>query len=85
MQDIDIDTVTLATAEGFVRAESNLKYGFVQSPEIKDCDGNGLPELMVKFDRQLLVDIVEVGNQVITVSGIAGGVPFFGQTAIRVR
>ena len=46
---INISSVYL---NGIVQAENNPKYGFVRNPEIKDRDGDGYPELVVKFDRQ---------------------------------
>jgi len=48
VSDINISTVFL---ENVIPAESDPKYGFVKDPEIKDRDDNGIPELMVKFDR----------------------------------
>jgi len=82
---IDIGTVVLGTENGVVRAESNPRYGFVREPELEDRDGNGLPELMVKFDRRALIGIVDVGEQLVKVSGRIENVPFLGQTSIRVR
>lgn len=55
VSDIDISTVFL---ENVIPAESDSKYGFVKDPEIKDRDGNGIPELMVKFDRYTVVNYI---------------------------
>ena len=53
---IDISTVKL---NNVVFAESNPEYGFVKNPEIKDRDENGLPELMVKFNRKELINLLK--------------------------
>lgn len=53
--DIDISTVLL---DGVIPAESDSKYGFVKNPEMKDRDKNGVPELMVKFDKHAVVNHV---------------------------
>ena len=45
-----------------VPADRDPGYGVVEDPEIKDRDGRGLPELMVKFDRQQVQDILEAGE-----------------------
>lgn len=45
---IDISTVYL---NGIVQA-INDKHGFARHPEVKDRDGGGYPELIVKFDRK---------------------------------
>jgi PKD repeat protein len=45
---IDGSTVRL---DDLIQAESDPNYGFVKAPELKDRNENGLPELMVKFDR----------------------------------
>jgi len=85
VRNIDIDTVVLGTEKGVIRAESDISYGFVKNPEIRDRDGNGLPELMVKFDRQALADIVSTGEQLVKISGRIGETPFLGEHTIRVR
>ncbi len=53
--------------------------------EIGDYDGDGVPDLMVKFDRATIQDILDVGEQVeITVSGEVGGIAFGGSDTIRI-
>ena len=54
---INISTVFL---ENVIPAESDPKYGFVKNPEIADRDNNGIPELMVKFDRWAVIDYIWV-------------------------
>jgi hypothetical protein len=53
--------------------------------EIGDYDGNGIPDLMVKFDRAAVQSVLTVGEQVqITITGEVGGIAFEGQDTIRV-
>lgn len=53
--DVDISTILL---DNEIPVETNSKYGFVKNPEIADRDDNGIPELMVKFDRHTVTDHV---------------------------
>jgi hypothetical protein len=51
-----------------------------------DHDGNGVPDLMVKFDRTAVELSVTQGDDVaVTVTGSMGGKPFAGTDHIRVR
>jgi hypothetical protein len=58
---IDISTIKL---NGQVSAVSDSKYGFVKDQELEDRDENGLPELMVKFNKAELMGILETGDAV---------------------
>ena len=51
-----------------------------------DYDSEGIPDLMVKFDRQAVIDMVPVGDAVnVTVTGkLYDGTPFEGSDVIRV-
>ena len=74
--DIDIGTILL---NDVVPAEDH-------PTEIGDYDNNGIPDLMVKFDRQAVQDILGVGNNVaITVTGeLTDGTRFDGTDYIKV-
>ncbi len=72
--DIDIDTILL---ESTVPAEP-------WPTEIGDHDGDGIPDLMIKFDCSALQDLVSVGDVELTVTGKVGEVPFEGSDVIRV-
>ena len=51
-----------------------------------DQNGNGIPDLMVKFNRLAVELTVPEGDQVeVTVTGVADGHPFLGTDHIRVR
>jgi PKD repeat protein len=83
---IDINTVLFNDQ---IPAENDPKYDFVTDPEIKDRNDNGLPELMVKFDRSQVQSILSPGEEVtITVTGgvfhIYGLADFEGGDVIRV-
>jgi beta propeller repeat protein len=52
---------------------------------IGDYDKDGIPDLMVKFDRAAVQKILALGNQVeITITGKVAGVDFEGSDTIRV-
>ena len=57
----------------------------MRNPEIKDRDEDGLPELMVKFDRQSLIDIISTGDQPIRIGGWVVGIPFLGECVVKVK
>ena len=73
--DIDVSTVLL---EDTISAEAN-------PTKIGDYDDDDVADLMVKFDRQEVIAIVDAGDQVeITVTGEVVGAPFEGSDTIRV-
>lgn len=75
VSNIDVSTILLANT---VSAEAN-------PTEIGDYNEDGIPDLMVKFDRSAVQDILEVGDEVeITVTGEVAGTPFEGSDTIRV-
>jgi len=51
-----------------------------------DHDGDGIPDLMVKFDREAVIELLEPGeNVLVTISGnLDGGLLFEGTDTIRV-
>ena len=51
---------------------------------IGDYDGDGIPDLMVKFDRQALIEVLPVSEQVkITIQGSFDGMSFAAEAFIR--
>lgn len=54
VEDIDIETVILSVNEDSIQAESS-------PTEIGDYNDNGIPDFMVKFDRQLVQDACGTG------------------------
>jgi hypothetical protein len=73
--DIDVSTVTL---NGEVSAES-------EPTAIGDYDGDGIVDLMVKFDRAAMQGILQVGYVEITVTGeLLDGNKFEGSDTIKV-
>ena len=77
IEDIDISTILLNDA---VSAESH-------PTNIGDYDNDGIPDLMVKFDRQDIIDILEFGDNVaITVAGeLIDEAMFEGTDYIKVK
>ena len=74
--DIDVSTVLL---EGTIPAE-------LEPIIIGDYDSDGVPDLMVKFDRQAVIAYLgdTTGEVTLTVSGRVAGVPFEGSDTITV-
>ena len=73
--DIDISTIKL---NGTVPAEE-------KPTGLGDCDDDGIPDLMVKFDRDSVQGILEVGDEVeIVITGELDGTSFKGTDTIRV-
>lgn len=82
VEDISISSISL----NGVSAVDNEKYGFVRDPKIEDRDGNGLPELMVKFHREEVEETVDSGDNVETVvSGEVDDLDFEGTDTITVK
>ncbi len=76
VEDIDVSTIKLNDQ---VPAQS-------RPTGIGDCDGDGIAELMVKFDRSAVQEILEAGDEVeITVTGeLEDDTKFEGSDTIRV-
>ncbi|MHC4489187.1 MAG: hypothetical protein ACYSW7_08445 [Planctomycetota bacterium] len=75
VEDINVGTVLL---ENSIPPEAS-------PTEIGDNDNDGIPDLMVKFDRQELIPLLEVGDAELTIAGELGdGTPFEGSDTIRV-
>ena len=71
--DILCDTVKL---NGAVRCEKS---------DIGDYDKDGIPDIMVKFDREQVASLLQPADAVtVTVDGMAGSVRFTGTDVIRV-
>jgi len=86
-------TVYIELPEGYdvedIDVSNIMLNGIVQAKEwptqIGDYDNDGIPDLMVKFDRLAVHAVVEKGDSVeITVTGEVAGVPFSGTDTIRV-
>ena len=75
-ENIDVSTVTL---EGTIPAESS-------PTQVGDHDDDGIPDLMVKFDRQALVGYLggATGEVTLTLTGDVDGKPFEGRDTITV-
>lgn len=79
VNDIDVSTVILSTINGKISAQ-------LSSTEVGDYDSDGIPDLMVKFDKQAVIGIVDIGDHVkLTISGMVSGLKFEGSDEIRVN
>jgi hypothetical protein len=75
---VDLTSVTLNTANGSVSAQ-------LAPSSVGDHDGDGIADLMVKFNRQDVAGIVEAGDAMeVTISGSIDGMTFEGSDVIRV-
>ena len=82
VEDIDIDSVTLTKINEDLLDPPLYTVG---PSGIGDYDDNGIPDLMVKFDGQELIPLLEVGDAELTVAGeLYDGTPFEGSDTIRV-
>lgn len=70
---------------GLIWAVNDTKYGFVKQPQILDRDGDSYPELMVKFDRRSVAQIMLPGYINLSISGQIQDKYFIGWTSIRIR
>jgi hypothetical protein len=61
------------------------KYGFVKNPEVMDRDGNGYPELMVKFPRDDVKSILRPGTATLRVTGTVSARQFMGTDTVSVK
>jgi hypothetical protein len=74
VNDIDISTVKL----------NNKIEAELHPTEIGDYDTDGIPDLMVKFDRQELIATLSVGEATLTITGKVNETLFEGSDTIRV-
>lgn len=82
VEDIDIYSVILSKINGVLLEPPLYTIG---PSEIGDYDENDIPDLMVKFDRQELIPLLEVGDVKLIISGeLVDGPMFEGTDTIRV-
>jgi hypothetical protein len=82
VEDIYVNSVTLAKINDFLLDPPLYTVG---PSAIGDSDDDGIPDLMVKFGRQELIPLLEVGNAELTVTGgMVDGLIFEGTVTIRV-
>jgi hypothetical protein len=77
--EIDIGTVSI-TADGF-----SMVFADTDKTDIGDYDKNGIPDLMVKFDREAVQAMLSAGLTEITLYGAINGILFQGVDTILVR
>lgn len=82
VEDIDIDSVALTK----INDDLLDPHLYTVGPfKIGDYDDDDVPDLMVKFDRQELIPLLEVGDAELTISGELLDGPMFEETdTIRV-
>ena len=79
---VDISTVRLNEV---IPAVNDENYGFVRNPKIDDRDGDGYPELMVKFPMDDAKSILEPGSVSIRVAGTISTKQFMGMDTVTVK
>jgi len=61
-------------------AELSSQYGHVNHPSLSDGDGDGLPEVMIKFDRAALASL-PAGEYPLVLTGIySSGIEVYGES-----
>lgn len=79
---IDLSSVKLNEDVGAI---SDERYGFVKNIQMEDRDGDGLPELMVKFPRGQVADILTPDSSVeVKISGLVNDGSFVGYDSLKV-
>lgn len=79
--DIELDTILLNDE---VVPVTDDKYGYVKNP-VSDYDDDGIEEFMVKFEKDSLIDILEEGENEITISGRAGDYRFIWSGTLEAK
>jgi len=83
VDEIDKNTVAIAAVDNGRLAQPVLAFG---PTEVGDHDGDGIPDLMVKFDRAAVQALLQPGEVELKVSGrLVDGLPFEGSDTIMVR
>ncbi|MFH1037688.1 MAG: lamin tail domain-containing protein [PVC group bacterium] len=82
VDEIDIATVALTAISGDIVDPSI----YVEGPSgVGDYDGDGVPDLMVKFNRSQIQVLLEVSEETLTVTGdLIDGTPFEGNDIIKI-
>jgi len=88
IENIDVSKILL---DDEISADTDPKYGFVKNSHIKDRNGNGTPDLMVKFDRAEIIEYIQNelevtdGKVTLTITGEIEGETFEDADTIRMR
>jgi hypothetical protein len=77
VENINVSTVKLTVGNKSLPAE-------LWQTGIGDYDNDGIPDLMVKFNRSAVRALLSVGNVEVTVTGEVNGIRFEGRDNIRV-
>ncbi|MDH3974603.1 MAG: LamG domain-containing protein [Deltaproteobacteria bacterium] len=81
-ENINVSSVALSKINGSMSGSPLYAVG---PSEIGDYDGNNISDLMVKIDRQRLIELLGKGNAELTLSGeLIDGAPFEGSSLIKV-
>ena len=76
LEDIDVSSL---------RLNATIEPAEERQPQIGDYDSDGIPDLMVKFDREALCGLLSAGEQTVTLTGSClDGADLTGQDTIRV-
>lgn len=79
------DVADIDTGAVVLRVNGNEFAAEPRPSKIEDYDEDGIPDLMVKFDRQVLQSHLFLGDQLMTVTGeLTGGLTFAGTDTINV-
>jgi hypothetical protein len=81
--EIDLTSIVIFAVDGIILEES--LYAELFPTKIKDYNANGIPDLMVKFNRRSLIELLSSGVHNISISGnLNDGTIFEGNDTLKV-
>lgn len=81
----DVSDVNISATICFYRCPCNYTHAELHPTQIGDHDNDGIPDLMVKFDRSALIALLSMGEATLMITGeVNGRTPFEGTDTIRV-
>jgi len=88
LEGYDVDQINASTVAIVAIDETDIVlpiYAELSPTEIGDYDDDGIPDLMVKFDRKAVIQVVTLGDRTIKITGsFYDGTEFEGSDTIRV-
>lgn len=83
--DYEVSDVDISSMICFYRCPCNGTNAELHPAQIGDHDNDGVPDLMVKFDRTALIILLSAGEATLMITGeVSGKTPFEGSDTVRV-
>lgn len=81
----EVSDIDVSATICFYRCPCNYTHAESHPAQVGDRDNDGIPDLMIKFDRTALIAWLSVGEATLLITGEANGkTPFEGSDTIRV-